>query len=280
MLPSWLKMLARLWEAIVTATLMGLPVGLAFIVCERLWPALPEQRHLRPQAGLDVFYLYLGFCLFVVVDLSWIGALADLSRKTTVGAALGQIGDSLHGLSLPVEILVALVIADFFGYWKHRLFHTRFMWPFHAVHHSSENVDWLSNDRSHPVETIMTSVMQVGPLLALGFAPQAIALVAFLRRTHSVYEHTNLRFAYGRFSYFLVSPSFHRWHHAPDDDVIDKNYANVFSLWDVLFRTYHVPARPAPASLGIAKFPSGMLGQFIQPFRDLARSGGRAKTAE
>ncbi len=37
---------------------------------------------------------------------------------------------------------------------------------------------------------------------------------------------------------FLVTPSSHLLHHAYNDTYVDRNFAQVLSLWDVLFGTY------------------------------------------
>jgi sterol desaturase/sphingolipid hydroxylase (fatty acid hydroxylase superfamily) len=62
---------------------------------------------------------------------------------------------------------------------------------------------------------------------------------------------------------------FHRWHHSSDKDVVDMNYANVFSLFDVVFGTYRMPAKSGPASMGAPDFPRSLWGQLVQPFTDL-----------
>jgi sterol desaturase/sphingolipid hydroxylase (fatty acid hydroxylase superfamily) len=263
-------MASELLQMLVRSTAVSGMWGLAFFAAEGIWPARAGQPRLRAQLGLDVFYLYGGVILGWLVDLAWIGALVGLADGTAFGHVLTRARAGIGSIPMPLALALAVVVADFTGYWKHRLFHTKLLWPFHAVHHSSENVDWLSNERLHPVESVLTSLIMMAPLILLGFRPETIAWAAFLRRTHSIYEHANIGIPYGPLGYVFVSPTFHRWHHASDADVVDKNYANVFSLWDVLFGTYHVPPRPAPEAYGIASFPRGPVGQFVVPFRELA----------
>jgi sterol desaturase/sphingolipid hydroxylase (fatty acid hydroxylase superfamily) len=63
----------------------------------------------------------------------------------------------------------------------------------------------------------------------------------------------------------LVSPVFHRWHHA--SAVRDRNFASTFSLWDVMFGTAHMPAGVRPESYGIGDtaMPEGLMPQLIYP---------------
>jgi len=264
-------MLQRLYDSLVTTTMFIGMHAVLFIMAERIWPANTEQKRWRRGVILDVFYSYFGVFLMTVVSLSWIGVAVDAMKKSNaVGAPLTKLHDFVGGLSFLVALVLAVVVADFAGYWKHRLMHTKLLWPFHAVHHSSEEVDFFSNERNHPLETVLANLLQLAPLLLLGFPPGVIGIAAAIRYSHSVYEHTNLRFSYGPLSYLFVSPSFHRWHHSSDHDVIDKNYANVFSFWDWAFGTYHVPSdRPSPNAYGIPEFPKSFVGQVVQPFRDL-----------
>jgi sterol desaturase/sphingolipid hydroxylase (fatty acid hydroxylase superfamily) len=178
------------------------------------------------------------------------------------------------------QIVLAVIVGDFMGYWKHRLLHTRLLWPFHAVHHSSEDVDWLSNERLHPVEMVLMAVMFALPLLLLGFSAAAVVWSGQIRRVHSVYEHANLDIAYGRGHFVLVSPIFHRWHHSSDPAAVDTNFANIFSLWDWMFGTIRLPREAPPANgFGVEGFPRDFFRQLVVPVRDAAVALRRAPPA-
>jgi sterol desaturase/sphingolipid hydroxylase (fatty acid hydroxylase superfamily) len=70
-----------------------------------------------------------------------------------------------------LQAIEIYVLVDFCAYWMHRLFHRGRWWPFHAVHHSSEELDWLASVRVHPVNDFVTKLAQVSPVLLLGFNP-------------------------------------------------------------------------------------------------------------
>ncbi len=54
----------------------------------------------------------------------------------------------------PVGLLVFWVVGDFLTYWWHRLQHAvPFLWAFHSVHHSQEQMTVLTAFRRHPLET-------------------------------------------------------------------------------------------------------------------------------
>jgi sterol desaturase/sphingolipid hydroxylase (fatty acid hydroxylase superfamily) len=79
--------------------------------------------------------------------------------------------------------------------------------------------------------------------------------------------HANLNWTFGPLRYVVVSPVFHRWHHARA--VCDKNFASTFSLWDLMFGTYHMPVGELPKDYGIddKEMPEGLLAQLAYPLR-------------
>jgi len=263
--------LRSLLDALVTVTEIDVCTAVVFVWFERVRPSLPSQRHWRRGMLVDLAYTYVGGLVGVLTAMAGLGRAMDSLGPATHGV-LGPVQSTVAGLPLAAQIALAVVISDFAGYWKHRALHSRFLWPFHAVHHSSEDVDWLSNERMHPIEMVLTSFFFAIPLIVLGFTPSAIAWAAQIRRFHSVYEHANLDIDYGRGHYVLVSPVLHRWHHSSDPASIDTNYANIFSFFDWAFGTLKIPREAPPAGgFGVAGFPLDMARQIVVPFGDVMR---------
>jgi sterol desaturase/sphingolipid hydroxylase (fatty acid hydroxylase superfamily) len=115
------------------------------------------------------------------------------------------------------QLVVCLTLVDLLSYWSHRLRHHPLFFPLHAVHHSAEELDWLAAARMHPLDEIVDNVAISVPVLLLG----PLRLV-------------------------VVSPAFHRLHHAAD--VPGVNYAGMLSLWDRLFGTFRDPESNADAA--------------------------------
>ena len=240
--------------------------AIVFVALEWWRPAAPGQRKLRRGLARDLVYSYLGPILVFPAIYGLIRVLGPVARDLSFHAALAQ-------QSLVVQVTLAVVVGDFVGYWKHRLLHTRLLWAFHALHHSSVEVDWLSNERVHPVESAINALLQAAALLLLGFGGTAIALAAFIRQTYSIFTHANLRLSYGRLGWLFVSPHHHRWHHSDDPTVADQNFANIFAIFDVLGGTRAVRA-VEPSSFGLrdASVPDGFLGQMVAPFAGFVRA--------
>jgi sterol desaturase/sphingolipid hydroxylase (fatty acid hydroxylase superfamily) len=150
----------------------------------------------------------------------------------------------------------------------HRAFHGRRLWRFHAVHHSSVDLDWLSAVRLHPVNDALMRIAGTLPVLALGFAPVAVAGIAPLLTLMAILVHANLDWDWGPLRWALASPRFHRWHHTDEENARDKNFAGFLPLWDILFGTYYMPEARVPQQFGTSSpVPTGLVGQMLYPFR-------------
>ena len=180
----------------------------------------------------------------------------------------------LHGFGpasrLPMWLQAALilVVGDFICYWMHRLFHGRRLWRFHAVHHSSVDLDWLSSVRLHPVNDALMRIAGTLPIVALGFAPVAVAGIVPILTLMAILVHANLDWDWGPLRSVVVSPRFHRWHHTDEASARDKNFSGLLPLWDILFGTYHMPRGRTPEQFGTGTpVPPGIIGQLVFPFR-------------
>src|SRR5262249_23131412 len=153
-------------------------------------------------------------------------------------------------------------------YGIHRVFHSRFAWKFHAIHHSPKVLDWLSTVRFHPVNSALAFVLPDVIVLLLGFAPDAVFLLAPFNAVYSGMVHANLNWTFGPFRYVLASPVFHRWHHTTKEEGLNKNFAATFPFIDLLFGTYYMPADRIPEQFGNGEpgFPEGFWGQLLHPF--------------
>jgi sterol desaturase/sphingolipid hydroxylase (fatty acid hydroxylase superfamily) len=174
----------------------------------------------------------------------------------------------LSRLPLWAQVAGILVLSDFVGYWMHRFFHAGRLWKFHAVHHSSVDLDWLSAVRLHPVNDVVMRVAGILPILLLGFAPIAVAGVLPILTLMAILVHANIDWDWGPLRSVIVSPRFHRWHHTDETEARDKNFAGLLPIWDILFGTYHMPRDRQPAAFGTATpVPAGLMGQLAYPFR-------------
>jgi len=241
-----------------------LVLGLVFVPLEALFP-LRLQKVLRQgwQTDLKHFFVshagvqLLSFAALIPAQvlLAW-AIRADFQRAVAAQPLALQV----------VEIVVAV---DFATYWIHRAFHQMpWLWNFHAIHHSSLEMDWLAGSRMHPVDVVVTRAAAFLPVFVLGFAAPALyAYLAFVS-FHAVFIHANVRWRFPYLRWLITTPQYHHWHHTSDEEGIDKNFVSLLPLWDVLFGTAHQPDY-WPRHYGTSKFqpPQTYLGQLAYPWR-------------
>jgi sterol desaturase/sphingolipid hydroxylase (fatty acid hydroxylase superfamily) len=145
-------------------------------------------------------------------------------------------------------------------------------WPFHAVHLSSEDIDWLGSLRVHPVNDLVNKLAQVTPVLLMGYNPAVTLSTAPILTFYAIFIHANVNWDFGPLRCVIATPVFHRWHHPREPEAWDKNFAGLLPLWDILFGTYYMPKGRYPENLGICEpMPRGYLGQLWEPFAWLLR---------
>jgi sterol desaturase/sphingolipid hydroxylase (fatty acid hydroxylase superfamily) len=243
----------------------------------------PERRMAVLRRGFATDVGYWVFTPFVTKATTRLAVIAGLVPVALliygrVDAAQLQAGfGPAARLPLWQQAGLMLIIADFIGYWMHRLFHGRRLWRFHAIHHSSVDLDWLSSVRVHPVNDAVMRVASALPLVALGFAPLALAGIVPILTLMAVLVHANLDWDFGPLRAVIASPRFHRWHHTDEREARDKNFAGLFPVWDILFGTYHMPRDKLPTTFGTATpVPGGLIGQLAFPFRRSRANGAGA----
>jgi sterol desaturase/sphingolipid hydroxylase (fatty acid hydroxylase superfamily) len=260
------QILLTLWH--VLPWLAGM--GLAFAILSRLSPCNGgkpwwEKRGLVTDLCYWIFvpiftrYLRIGVTVLATI---WLFHISD-------GVKIGEFYEHGHGplsrLPFWVQAIGYLVTTDFALYWIHRGFHRGFLWKYHAVHHASEDLEWTSASRFHPVNLALgTGLVDVIALLC-GVTPDIFLVIGPFNIITSCMVHANLDWSFGPLRHVFVSPVFHRWHHARA--VCDKNFASTFSLWDVMFGTYHMPAGELPSGYGIddKEMPEGLMPQLVYP---------------
>jgi lathosterol oxidase len=241
-------------------------LALVFVPLERIFARRPEQRIFRPGWRTDLSHFFVSHVMVQVSVLLTMAPAAIFFHWT--------LGSRLHTwiASQPValQFFEALVLADLFAYASHRLFHALpVLWRFHAIHHSSEYLDWLASSRLHLVDIVVTRAVAFVPLYALGFSPEALYAYLLFASIQAIAIHSNLRFDFGPLRYVLVTPQFHHWHHTAQREFVDRNFAVHLPAIDWLFGTYFLPGNRWPERYGIegSPVPDGWLRQLIHPFR-------------
>ena len=134
--------------------------------------------------------------------------------------------------------VVLLLCTDFLWYWYHRLAHEiNIFWAVHVVHHQSEDFNYTVSARITVFQAVVrTGFWSVLPLL--GFPAPMITSMLLVHGLYPFFIHTRLIGKLGILEYLFVTPSHHRVHHASNERYLDRNYGDMFIIWDKLFGTF------------------------------------------
>ena len=240
-------------------------VFLVFAPLEHALPLRREQKLLRPASLLNLTHVVFSGLLIKI----GLGAL--LVAATAVGSAAVPDAWRTAIAARPIwlQVITVVIIADLGFYLAHRLFHAvPWLWHFHAVHHSIEEMDWLAAHRVHPVDQIVTKGASLVPVFVLGFSGTAVVIAALIYHWQSLLIHSNVRIPFGPLRWILASPEFHHWHHANQREAFDRNFSGQLPLWDIAFGTLHMPRGRMPERYGTDDpVPCSYLAQLAYPLR-------------
>jgi sterol desaturase/sphingolipid hydroxylase (fatty acid hydroxylase superfamily) len=250
-------------------------LAVIFVPLERLFAVHPRS-FLRKGIRTDLGYYFLsGLLTNVALVLPMAVIAAGLHRIVPVA-----VRTAAADLPLWAHLLAALAVGEVGFYWGHRWSHTiPWLWRFHAVHHSAQEIDWLVNTRAHPVDMVFTRLCGFVLLYVCGLASTTASahgltpvFVLVIGAMWGFFVHANVKWRFGWLEWVVATPAFHHWHHT-NDQHRDRNYAAMLPCLDRLFGTFHLPRHAMPPSYGIdAPVPSGLGRQLLWPLMPINRS--------
>jgi len=247
-------------------------LGIIFWPLERWFPSVEGKKIVRKGFRIDLIYWFFtptitaGFTFGVTVITAIAIILISGGDISASNLATGRA--PISSLPRVLQYMAALLAADFAGYWAHRLFHHGKFWDFHAIHHASEELDWLSAVRLHPVNQALGQVIVVAPLALLGFNLQILGTTSGLLTFWAIFIHSNVRWSFGPLRHIIATPAFHRWHHTSQSEGLDKNFGGLFLFWDRLFGTLYLPEGQQAQRFGLfgESVPESFMRQLVWPF--------------
>lgn len=240
-----------------------LVLGLIFIPLEGMFP-LRAQRVLREGWQTDLKHFFVSHA---GVQLLSFASMIPAQVFFTWVVRL-DFQQAVAAQPLWLQFIAIVFTVDLATYWIHRAFHqVPWLWNFHAIHHSSQKMDWLAGSRMHLVDVVVTRAVAFLPIFVLGFAPSVVYAYLVFVSIHSVFIHANVRWRFPGLRWVITTPEYHHWHHSSDDEGIDKNFASFLPIWDLLFGTAYQPNH-WPNNYGTTLFqpPETYIGQLVYPF--------------
>lgn len=195
-------------------------------------------------------------------------------------ASMEQRGIGLFNrVPLPqwLAVALAIVLLDLAIYWQHRLFHMLpWLWRLHRVHHADPAFDTTTALRFHPLEIMVSMIIKLAVVAALGAPPLAVLLFEVILNATALFNHGNVSVPPAleqRLRWLLVTPDLHRVHHSIHGDEMNRNFGFNLSLWDRLFGSLAAQPRDGHSGMmiGLHDFRSSRAQWLdrllLQPFR-------------
>ncbi len=247
----------------MTTAFVGLAgLALLFVPLEWAFPARPAQRRWRADLVTDVAFYFGQALVFGAVCV----AVLDLFFSPLRAAeALADVRRIFATLPTTVRAVIALLLGDLALYFVHRLQHrSDWLWRFHGVHHTAQELDFVAAHREHPIDGIVTRLVVNLPAVVLGMSWAGLLGLLTFRGLWATFIHANVALPLGPLEHLFGSPRLHHRHHERRRDA--GNYANLAPWIDRLFGTYRAPTS-TPAPLGVDEaWPRRYLALLVHPF--------------
>lgn len=251
-------------------------ISVVVYLLELLFPWRKNQPALRQDFWLDSFYMFFNVFIFSLIGYA---ALSNVMVELFNDFLQGTFGISnlvaIEIGSWPrwAQLLTLFLVRDFVQWNTHVILHkVPFLWRFHQVHHSVEQMGFAAHLRYHFMETFVYRTMEYLPLAMIGFGIQDFIVVHLFALTIGHLNHANIYLPLGPLKYLLNSPQMHIWHHAKElpKGTSGVNYGITLSIWDYLFGTVWMPHDGRDIELGfegVEKYPHGFFEQVVEPFK-------------
>jgi sterol desaturase/sphingolipid hydroxylase (fatty acid hydroxylase superfamily) len=177
-----------------------------------------------------------------------------------------------------LAVIASVALLDLAIYLQHVMFHAvPVLWRVHRVHHADLEFDVTTGVRFHPIEIVLSMVIKLGVVAALGTPAVSVLVFEILLNATSVFNHANLRLGepFERvLRWIVVTPEMHRVHHSVVPRETNSNFGFNLPWWDRMFGTYR--AQPEAGhegmTIGIEQFRHlselRLDRMLLQPFRD------------
>ena len=245
-------------------------ISLFFLVLEWAAPWRKNQKLLRKDFWLDAFYMFFNFFIFPLAVFIALSNVVGYGMDTLL-AQFGMtnlVAIEINSWDTWARLLVFFFVKDFTHWWVHRLLHrVPWLWEFHKVHHSVEQMGFAAHLRYHWMENVVYKSLEYLPLALIGFGVTDFFIVHMFALVVGHFNHSNWKLPLGPLKYVFNNPQMHIWHHArhlPEDRQYGVNFGLTLSIWDYLFGTAYIPSDGRDIPLGfddLEEFPKGFIGQ-------------------
>jgi len=211
-----------------------------------IWEALAPRRSLRLPKGPR----WIANLSLVVLNTLLLRLLFPAAAVGAAAVAADRGWGLLAALAPPAwaALPLSVLLLDLAVYLRHLVFHASpTLWRLHLVHHADLDFDVTTGLRFHPIEIVLSMVLKVSVVAALGPPVLAVLVFELLLNATAMFNHGNVRVPTGlerALRAVLVTPHMHRVHHSVLRHEANSNFGFCLSWWDRLLGTY----RPQPTA--------------------------------
>jgi sterol desaturase/sphingolipid hydroxylase (fatty acid hydroxylase superfamily) len=229
--------------------------------------AFPRKLYARPGAKVDLGLMILNTFFFGPAISLFATLFAALDLTQVLVAHFGRPAISVQNswVILTVQFLVGTLSGELSFYAYHRLTHkNRFFWTTHRVHHSAEEMTFLTGGRGHPLDGVgfvLSRVIIAAPLNGIGLyftgvaahplLPTVLLAYGIFSGVENAFNHSHVPSSFGPLNYIFISGHMHQIHHSSEIRHRDKNFGATMSLFDWIFRTLYIPRAGETPRLGL-----------------------------
>lgn len=193
-------------------------------------------------------------------------------------------------LPLWLAVLLSILLLDLAIYLQHVFFHAvPSLWRLHRMHHADLEFDVTTGLRFHPVEIVLSMVIKLAVVAALGAPAMAVLLFEVLLNATALFNHANIRLPAGLdrvLRWVVVTPDMHRVHHSVIPAETNSNFGFNLPWWDRLLGTYRAQPKAGHdgMTIGVEQFRTRrdlwLDRMLVQPLRGPAKGGALDSRSE
>ena len=225
--------------SVLVPVLLFVPIPL-LLLAERLIPKRKDWLLDWKDLIEDLFWLACSFLIWgPIYDDAYETPISNLFAllRDNSGFPFRLEAETIGGLL--VAAFIAIFVAEFIGYWAHRVQHRfMFLWRIHATHHHITKMSVARAERTHPLEFLGLNLGSAVTLAFLGASAEVVAVVVVFRLNTAHLCHSNLPLVSGAFGWLFNTPEWHQLHHFCIYKESNTNFGCTVIIWDRIFGTF------------------------------------------
>ena len=182
---------------------------------------------------IDFSLVILSSCLVLIINNLLLSDITLSFLKNFI-----SFKEKINFIPIWIKLVLSLIVGDFGYYVFHRLMHKPHLWRAHQLHHSTKKIYWFSGLRTSLINSLIVRLPYLISFQMFNIPFEKFYIYGIILVTVNFWVHSNINSRFDRIlSFVIITPRFHRIHHVNDKSLSGKNFGNIFSIWDFIFKT-------------------------------------------